>query len=197
MVTCLAQFCTATHGWAARFMQWLCIYHWFQGRRLCAEYYQRRSAAAAILIRDEMTGDFAADVLRCPPIVPNLPYSEINITIPINGGKEPMIMRMHSGPKGDLWIRKDGPNHRWNSFERVLMFYPKRVHAGLMLLAKDYLSLQDRLEHCQSVLDVEVKENQRKEAVIWRHETALGRLKAKIAKLKNWAQRIVIYSAME
>ena len=77
------------------------------------------------------------------------------------------------------------------------MFYPKRVHAGLMLLAKDYRSLQDRLEHCQSVLDVEVKENQRKEAVIWRHETALGRLKAKIAKLKNWAQRIVIYSAME
>ena len=58
--------------------------------------------AAAILIRDEMTGDFAADVLRCPPIVPNLPYSEINITIPINGGKEPMIMRLHSGPKGDL-----------------------------------------------------------------------------------------------
>jgi hypothetical protein len=25
----------------------------------------------------------------------------------------------------------------------------------------------------------------------------LGRLKAKIAKLKNWAQRIVIYSSME
>ncbi len=39
--------------------------------------------ASAILIRDEMTGDFAADVLRCPPIVPNLPYSEINIPIPI------------------------------------------------------------------------------------------------------------------
>ena len=66
----------------------------------------------AILIRDKMTGDFEADVLRCLPIVPNLPYLEINITIPINGGKEPMIMRMHSGPKGDLWIRKDGPNHR-------------------------------------------------------------------------------------
>ena len=61
------------------------------------------------------------------------------------------------------------------------MFYLKRVHAGLMLLAKDYLSLQDRLEHCQSVLDVEVKENQRREAVTWRQETALGRLKAKIA----------------
>jgi DNA gyrase inhibitor GyrI len=59
------------------------------------------------------------------------------------------------------------------------------------------MSLQDRLEHCQSVLDVEVKENQRREVVIWRQETALGRLKAKIAKLKNWAERIVIYSAME
>ncbi len=32
--------------------------------------------AAAIIIRDKMTGDFAAsaDILRCPPIVPNLPY---------------------------------------------------------------------------------------------------------------------------
>jgi hypothetical protein len=28
--------------------------------------------ASAILIRDEMTG--AADILRCPPIVPNPPY---------------------------------------------------------------------------------------------------------------------------
>ena len=77
------------------------------------------------------------------------------------------------------------------------MFYPKHIHAGFMLLAKDYLSLQDHLEHCQSVLDEEVKENQRREAVIWRQEAALGRLKAKIAKLKNWAQRIVIYSSME
>ncbi len=80
------------------------------------------------------------------------------------------------------------------------MFYPKRVHAGLnrlMLLAKDYLSLQDRLEHCQSFLDEGVKENQRREAVILQQETALGSLKAKIAKLKNWAQRIVIYSSME
>jgi hypothetical protein len=66
-----------------------------------------------------------------------------------------------------------------------------------MLLAKDCLSLQDRLEHCQSVLDEVVKKNQRREAVIWRQETALGRLKAKIAKLKNWAQRIVIYISME
>ncbi len=32
--------------------------------------------AAAILIRDEMTGDFVSDVLRCPlqAIVPNIPY---------------------------------------------------------------------------------------------------------------------------
>ena len=68
--------------------------------------------AAAILIRDKMNGDFAPDVLRCPSIVPNLPYLEKNITIPINCGEEPMIMLMHSGPKGDLWIRKDGRNHR-------------------------------------------------------------------------------------
>ena len=47
------------------------------------------------------------------------------------------------------------------------------------------------------VLDEEVKENQRLEAVIWQQETALGLLKGKIAKLKNWAQRIVIYSSME
>ncbi len=114
-----------------------------------------------------------------------------------------MILLMHSGPKGDLWICKDGPDH-WLKFVRacvvtVLMFYLKHVHAGLMLLAKDWLSLQDSLEHCQSVLNEEVKENQRPEADIWQQETALGRLKAKIrvAKLKNWAQRIVIYSSME
>ena len=75
------------------------------------------------------------------------------------------------------------------------MFYPIRFHAGLMLLAKDYRSLQDCLELCQSVLDEEVKENQRREAVIWQQETALRRLKAKLAKLKNWAERIVIYSS--
>ena len=37
-------------------------------------------------------------------------------------------------------------------------------HAGLMLLAKDYLSLQDRVKLCQYVeyyvLDEEVKDNQ-------------------------------------
>ena len=77
----------------------------------------------------------------------------------------------------------------------MLMFYPKRFQAGLMLLAKDYRSLQDRLELCQSVLDEEVNENQRREAVIWQQETALRRLKAKLAKLKNWAEKIVIYSS--
>ena len=43
-----------------------------------------------------------------------------------------------------------------------------------------------------SVLDEEVKENQRREAVIWQQETALRRLKAKLA---NWAEKIVIYSS--
>ena len=61
-----------------------------------------------------------------------------------------------------------------------------------MLLAQDYLSLQDRLKSAQHVLDEEVKENQRREAVVWQEETALGHLKAKLAKLKNWAQRIVL-----
>ena len=67
----------------------------------------------------------------------------------------------------------------------------------MMLLAKDYRPLQDHLELCQSraVLDEEVKENQRREAVIWQQETALRRLKAKLAKLKNWAEKIVIYSS--
>jgi len=40
-----------------------------------------------------------------------------------------------------------------------------------MLLAKDYLSLQERLKSSQHVLDEEVKENQRLEAVIWKLET--------------------------
>ena len=64
-----------------------------------------------------------------------------------------------------------------------------------MLVTKDYQSLQDRLEVCQSVLDEEVKENQRWEAFIWQQETALRHFKAKLAKLKNWAERIVIYSS--
>ena len=42
------------------------------------------------------------------------------------------------------------------------MFYLKHFHTGLMLLAKDYRSLQDRLELCQPVLDEEVKENQKR-----------------------------------
>ena len=48
-----------------------------------------------------------------PPIGPNLPYAEINasVTMPIVEGEEPMIMGMQSGPNGELWIRKDGPNY--------------------------------------------------------------------------------------
>ena len=70
--------------------------------------------AAAILARNEMTGKIEFDLNRCPPLCPNLrlPYAEINVTIPIADGTEPAIMRMQSGPKGDLWIREDGPNHR-------------------------------------------------------------------------------------
>ena len=68
--------------------------------------------AAAILARNEVTGKIEFDLNRCPPLCPNLPYAEINVTIPIADGTEPAIMRMQSGPKEDLWIREDGPNHR-------------------------------------------------------------------------------------
>jgi hypothetical protein len=70
----------------------------------------------------------------------------------------------------------------------------------LKRLAKDYLSLQDVLEVeraefrasmkiTQYHLDVEVKENQRREEVIWQQETAMRRLKTKIAKLRKGSRR--------
>ena len=68
--------------------------------------------AAAILVRKEVTGKIEVDLNRCPPLSPNLPYAEINVTIPIVDGTEPTIMRMQSGPNGDLWFLQDGPNHR-------------------------------------------------------------------------------------
>ena len=68
--------------------------------------------AAAILARNEVTGKIEFDLNRCPPLCPNLrlPYAEINVTIPIADGTEPAIMRLQSGPKGDLWIREAGLN---------------------------------------------------------------------------------------
>jgi len=54
-----------------------------------------------------------------------------------------------------------------------------------MLLAKDYLSLQERLKSSQHVLDEEVKENQRLEAVIWKLETVLRCRQAKLAKIRR------------
>ena len=66
--------------------------------------------AAAILICSD--GQFEVELSQCPPICPNLPYTEIYVTLPIEDGTEPMIIRMQSGPQGYLWIRKDGPNHR-------------------------------------------------------------------------------------
>jgi CRISPR/Cas system-associated protein Cas5 (RAMP superfamily) len=70
----------------------------------------------------------------------------------------------------------------------------------LKRLAKDYLSLQDVLEVeraefrasmkiTQYHLDVEVKENQRREEVIRQQETAMRRLKTKIAKLRKGSRR--------
>ena len=62
-----------------------------------------------------------------------------------------------------------------------------------MLLVKDYLSLQERLESSQHVLDEELKENQRREAVIWQLETALRRRKAKLAKIRSELGPAVCY----
>ena len=60
--------------------------------------------ATAILVLNEETGQFEVD-LNCIS-VPTF------LTIPNVDGAEPTIMQMQSGPNGDLWIRKDGPNHR-------------------------------------------------------------------------------------
>ena len=67
--------------------------------------------AVAILTRDKVTGQVVLELTWCPLICPNLPYAEINVTMPIVEGAEPMIMRMQSGPNGYLWIREDGPNY--------------------------------------------------------------------------------------
>ena len=66
--------------------------------------------AAEILVRDDKTGDLSVDLARCPKICPNLPYSKIYVSVPVEEGMEPAIMRMEAGSKGDLWIREDGPN---------------------------------------------------------------------------------------
>ena len=103
-----------------------------------------------------------------------------------------MITWMQSGPNGDLWIRKDGPHHLGNLFEHGFIFYARHAHEGLMLLVKDYLSLQERLKSSQYVLDEEVKENQRREAVIWQLETALRRRRAKLAKMHRKLDAILV-----
>ena len=61
-----------------------------------------------------------------------------------------------------------------------------------MLLEKDYLSLQERLKSSQHVLDEEVKENQRREAFIWKLETVLRCRKAMI-KL-SFAIKIALFA---
>ena len=70
--------------------------------------------AVAILTHDKVTGQVVLELTWCPLICPNLPYAEINgRTMPMVEAAEPqaMIMRMQSGPNGDLWIREDGPNY--------------------------------------------------------------------------------------
>ena len=69
------------------------------------------------------------ELIQCPPIGPNFPYAEVNVTMPIvtvkfgtwernlcHGDYENLatnlpVMMMQSGPNGDLWIHKDGPNY--------------------------------------------------------------------------------------
>jgi hypothetical protein len=65
--------------------------------------------ATAILVRNAENGDVGVDLSLCPAICPNLPYTEIFVSYAIND--EPIIVRMQSGPKGDLWIREDGLTH--------------------------------------------------------------------------------------
>ena len=65
--------------------------------------------ATAILVCSAENGDVEVDLSLCPAICPNLPYTEIFVSYAIND--EPIIVRMQSGPKGDLWIREDGPTH--------------------------------------------------------------------------------------
>ena len=73
----IAQFCTLYCTLSAGFATMACL------KNACycfaytidskeGGYVLNITNAAAILIRDETTGDFAADILRCPPIVPNL-----------------------------------------------------------------------------------------------------------------------------
>jgi hypothetical protein len=65
--------------------------------------------ATAIIVRNAENGDVGVDLSLCPAICPNLPYTEIFVSYAIND--EPIIVRMQSGSKGDLWIREDGLTH--------------------------------------------------------------------------------------
>ena len=77
-------------------------------------YVMNITNAVAILTRDKVTGQVVLELTWCPPICPNLPYPEINVTMPIVEGAEPVIMRMQSGPNSNLWICKDGADQSWN-----------------------------------------------------------------------------------
>ena len=64
--------------------------------------------ATVILVCISENGYIGVDLTLCPAIFPNLPYTEIFVSYKI---KDEPIVRMQSGPKGDLWICKDGPFH--------------------------------------------------------------------------------------
>ena len=97
-------FCNQRHGWTYRDGFAYRIERTEKGG-----YVLHITNATAILVRNAENGDVGVDLSLCPAICPNLPYTEIFVSYAIND--EPIIVRMQSGPKGDLWIREDGRTH--------------------------------------------------------------------------------------
>ena len=75
--------------------------------------------AAAILARNEVTGKIEFDLNRCPPLCPNLPYAEINVTIPIADGTEPAIW-----PKGGSLDPQRWSQSSLNFFRALVYILP-------------------------------------------------------------------------
>ena len=75
------------------------------------------SNAAAIVVCKLVTGQNEFDLTRCPAICLNLPYTEIYVTVPIEDGKDPVIMQMQAGPEMGLWIR-DAPCEELSTYSR-------------------------------------------------------------------------------
>ena len=122
-------------GWNELFIIHVMALH---GRRLCVEslawYYQRLCYAMRWLGSSRLTLIDAAMMpcnLSQPSVRGNLCHH------PYMDDTETMIMQMKSGPRGDVWIRKDGPKHHWIVIEREFIFYSQHIHERLMLLSDD------------------------------------------------------------